>query len=82
MVINNEEKKYRELKESIRLMNSQRSDSEKISLIEEGKKIGINEVIKRNKMINNSLKRHYKMESYCLKCRKYTKKHKFKGFGH
>ena len=35
----NKEKKYRELKESIRMMNSQRSDAEKISLIEEGKKI-------------------------------------------
>ena len=33
-----EEKKYRELKESIRMMNSQRSDTEKINLIEEGKK--------------------------------------------
>ena len=52
----NEEKKYRELKESIRMMNSQRSDIEKINLIEEGKKIGINEVIKSNKIINNSLK--------------------------
>ena len=51
-----EEKKYRELKESIRMMNSQRSDAEKINLIEEGKKIGINEVIKRNEIINNSLK--------------------------
>ena len=37
MAILNEEKKYRELKESIRMMNSQRSDVEKISLIEEGK---------------------------------------------
>ena len=37
-----------ELKESIRMMNSQRSDFEKVNLIEEGKKIGINEVIKRN----------------------------------
>ena len=50
----NEEKKYRELKESIRMTNSQRSDVEKISLIEESKKIGINEVI--NEIINNSLK--------------------------
>ena len=41
-------KKYRELKESIRMMNSQRSDAEKVNLIEEGKKIGINEVIKHN----------------------------------
>ena len=32
------EKKYRELKESIRMMNSQRSVSKKINLIEEGKK--------------------------------------------
>ena len=56
MTIINEEKRYRELKESIRMMNSQRSDVEKISLIEEGKKIGINEVIKRNEIINNSLK--------------------------
>ena len=46
MTIINEEKKYRELKESIRMMNSQRSDVEK----------SINEVVKRNEIINNSLK--------------------------
>ena len=34
----NEEKKYRELKESIGMMNSQRSDAEKVSLIKKGKK--------------------------------------------
>ena len=56
VAILNEKKKYRELKESIRMMNSQRSDAEKISLLEEGKKIGIKEVIKRNEIINNSLK--------------------------
>ena len=56
VTIINEEKKYRELKESIRIMNSQRSDTENINLIEEGKKIGINEIIKRNEIINNSLK--------------------------
>ena len=38
------------------MMNSQRSDAEKNNLIEEGKKIGINEIIKRNEVINNSLK--------------------------
>ena len=38
------------------MMNSQRSDVEKTNLIEQGKKIGINEVIKRNKFFNNSLK--------------------------
>ena len=37
-------------------MNSQRSDVGKINLIEEGKKIGINEVIRRNEIIDNSLK--------------------------
>ena len=51
-----EEKKYRGLKESIRKMNSQRSDAERINFIEEGKKIGINKVIKQNEFINNSLK--------------------------
>ena len=51
-----EEQKYRDLKESIRMMNSQRSDAEKINLIEEGKKIGISEVMQRNKIVNNSLK--------------------------
>ena len=56
MTILNEEKKYWELKESIRMMNSQRNDVEKISLIEEGKKISISEVIKRNEIIYNSLK--------------------------
>ena len=56
MTILNEEKKYRELKESIKIMNSQRSDVEKISFIEKGKKIGIHEDIKRNEIINNSLK--------------------------
>ena len=52
----NEEEKYRKLKESIRMMNSQRIDSDKINLIEKGMKIDINEVIKRNKIINNGLK--------------------------
>ena len=56
MTIFNEEKKYLQLKESMKMMNSQRSDAEKVSLIKEGKKISINEVIKRNEIINNSLK--------------------------
>ena len=34
----NEEKNYRELKESIRKMKTERSDTEKNNLIEEGKK--------------------------------------------
>ena len=55
----NEEKKYREFKESIRMMSSQRSDAEKVNLIEEGKKIGINKAVKRNEIINNNLKYKY-----------------------
>ena len=38
MIIINEEKNYREFKESIRMMNSQGSDTEKINLITKGKK--------------------------------------------
>ena len=53
MIIITEEKNYRELKESIRM---RRSHADKINLIKEGKKIGINEVIKRNEVINNNLK--------------------------
>ena len=55
----NEEKKYRELKESIRMMNIQRSDAEKVNLIEEDKNIGINEAIKHNEIINNNFKYKY-----------------------
>ena len=64
------------MKESIKMMNSNRSDAEKVALIKEDKKIGINEVIKYNEVINNSLKSEIrisiKMKSYCLKCRQNT----------
>ena len=35
------------------MINSQRSDTEKNNLIEEGKKIGIDEVIKQNEIIKS-----------------------------
>ena len=38
------------------MINSQRSDTEKINLIEEGNEIGINGIIKHNEIINNNLK--------------------------
>ena len=41
----NEDKKYRELKESIRMMNNQRSDTKRIDLIEEGKKLALMKLI-------------------------------------
>ena len=50
MAIISEERNYRELNESIRMMNSQGIDAEKINLIEEGKEIGISEIIKRNEI--------------------------------
>ena len=56
MTIINEGKNYRELNDCIKMMKSQRSDTQKINLIEEGKKIGIGEVIKRNEINNNRLK--------------------------
>ena len=47
MTIINEVRKYPELTESIRIMKIQKSDTEKVNLIEEGQKIRINEVIKK-----------------------------------
>ena len=40
------------------MIKSQRRDTVKIHLPEEGKKIGIDEVIKVNKIVHNSLKFH------------------------
>ena len=48
MILINKERNNREIKESIRMINSQRSDTEKINLIEESKKIGTYEAIKRH----------------------------------
>ena len=61
------------------MMNSQRSDAEKINLIEEGTKIGINEVIKQNEIINNSLKPEtgiYENEIILFKVQKRYRKYK------
>ena len=55
------------------MMNSQGSDTEKNNLIEEGKKIGINELIKRNEIINNSLQPSIKNEILLLKVLKKKK---------
>ena len=49
-------KKYWESKESIIIMNSQKIYTEKINLIEEGKKIDIDEVIKHNEIMDKSFK--------------------------
>ena len=41
------------------MANSHRSDAEKVNLIQEGKKIGINEAIKHNEIFNNNLEYSY-----------------------
>ena len=51
MTIIIKERNYLELKKSIRMMKTQRIDVEK-NLIEEGKKIGIDEFIERNEFSN------------------------------
>ena len=43
-------KKYRELNGSIRMMNNQRNDTEKINLIEEVKKIGMMKLLNTMKL--------------------------------
>ena len=48
LTIANEKKNYWELKESIRMMKSQRIDTEKNNLIEEGKRKEIDEIIRQN----------------------------------
>ena len=47
----NEEQKYRELKESIRMMNSHRSDAEKVNLIDEGKKWVLMKLLRAMKLL-------------------------------
>ena len=54
--ITKEEGIYRKLKESITMMKSQRSDIERSKLIEDGKRIGTDQIIRKNKRINNNLK--------------------------
>ena len=51
MTIINEQKKYRELKESIRMKNSQRTDAEKINLIEKGKKYSLMKILSVMKLL-------------------------------
>ena len=41
------------------MVKSHRSDAEKVNLIEEGKKIGINEAFKLNEIVNNNLSCKY-----------------------
>ena len=51
MMIINEEKEYREQRESIRMMNSQRSGVEKINLIEEGIKQALMKLLSATKLL-------------------------------
>ena len=51
MTVINEEKKDRELKESIRMMNSQRNNVEKINLAEEDKKKALRKLFSVMKLL-------------------------------
>ena len=51
MTMINEEKKYRELKESIRMMNTQENDSEKVNLTEEGEKKALMKLLNTMKLL-------------------------------
>ena len=46
----------KQTKESIKMIKSQRSDTEKNNLNEEGKRINTDKIVKRNEIINNNLK--------------------------
>ena len=70
MKIINEEKKYRELKESIRMMNSQRRDVEKINLTQEDKKYVLMKLLRTVQLFENV---NIKWNLICIKCRKDTK---------
>ena len=52
--LNSIERNYEELKERIRMLKSQISDTEKGNLVDEVKKVGIDKAIKSNECINNS----------------------------
>ena len=52
--LNSKERNYEELKERIRMLKSQISDTEKGNLVDEVKKVGIDKAIKSNEFINNS----------------------------
>ena len=52
----NVEKNFRTLKGSIRFIKHLRSNTEKDNLIEEGKRITIDKIIKHKEIINNNLK--------------------------
>ena len=52
----NGEKNYLEIKKSIRMIKSQRSDIKRNKLIDDGKRIIIDEISRQNERINNNLK--------------------------
>ena len=74
MIAINEERNYRELKESIRMMKSQRSNTEEVKKWGGGGGGCINEIIKQNEIINNSLK--YQIENNVILLFKVQKKQK------
>ena len=74
----NEAENFHKLEENIIMMKSQRSGIEKDKIIEGGKKMGTDKIIKQNEKISNSFESqiqiYYKaMLSNYLKCKKDTR---------
>ena len=64
----NEEKKYGELKESIRMVKSQKGDIGKINFIEEDKKNQVlMKLLSAMKLLITVSNNMYKIKSYCLR---------------
>ena len=62
----NEERNYREWKESIRMMKSQKNDTEKNKMIDKGKRKAFMKLLDKTHKYKTML-------SYCLKCKKIQK---------
>ena len=62
----NEERNYREWKESIRMMKSQKNDTEKNKMIDKGKRKAFMKLL-------DKIHKYKTMLSYCLKCKKIQK---------
>ena len=69
-----------ELTESIRMMNRQKLNVEKINLIEAGKKLGVNEVLKHNEDIFKTVNRKNKILLLKVQKRYWKRKSKSSGY--
>ena len=55
------------------MIDNQRSDVEKINLIGKCKKLALMKLLSAMKLLLTVWNHKYKIESYCVRCKKYTK---------